>query len=175
MQVTRQDQSIFFQAMSANVQPLLQQVGSPSGQSDSSTRISTPAELKLERSGVRSPLSLAHHQQQQQHQQQPQPQHQPQQQQQHHQQLMDYGLGRMSTNSMLGMTTAGTGSHLLNNNLGAIENGGAPRMASPSNNSSNNNNEQQLLSPNGHQAVAGAVQSQGLSSFSRNLSTVSDP
>ena len=54
------------QAMSANVQPLLQQVGSPSGHSDSSTRISTPAELKLER-GVRSPLSLAahhHHQQQ---------------------------------------------------------------------------------------------------------------
>jgi hypothetical protein len=71
---------IFLQAMSANVQPLLQQVGSPSGQSDSSTRISTPAELKLERSGVRSPLSLAHHHQQpqQQHQQQ-----QPQQQQQH--------------------------------------------------------------------------------------------
>ena len=166
--------------MSANVQPLLQQVGSPSGQSDSSTRISTPAELKLERSGVRSPLSLAHHhQQQQQQQQQPQPQHQ-QQQQQHHQQLMDYGLGRMSTNSMLGMTAGGgTGGHLLNNNLGAIENGGAPRMASPSNNSSNNtngnnnNNEQQLLSPNGHQAVAvaAAVQSQGLSSFSRNLSS----
>jgi hypothetical protein len=144
--------------MSANVQPLLQQVGSPSGHSDSSTRISTPAELKLERSGVRSPLSLAHH-----HHQQQQQQHQ---QQQHHQQLMDYGLGRMSSNAMLGMSG---GSHLLNNNLSAssaLDNGASARdslrMASPNNGSSNNSSEQQMLSPNGHQAVGGgAVQPQG--------------
>ena len=164
--------------MSANVQPLLQQVGSPSGQSDSSTRISTPAELKLERSGVRSPLSLTHHHQQQQQ------QHQ-QQQQQHHQQLMDYGLSRMSSNSMLGMSGTVGGSHLLNNNLSALENGGRDglRMASPNsgNTSSNNNggsnssvNDQQLLSPTGHQAVGASVQSQGLSSLSRNLDRLKD-
>ena len=92
---------------------------------------------------------------------------------------MDYGLGRMSSNAMLGMS--GTG-HLLNNNLSAtsaLENGPTRdtlRMASPSNSNSNNNNSEQLLSPNGHQqqqAVGVTVQSQGEIKFSvnsRNLS-----
>jgi hypothetical protein len=92
---------------------------------------------------------------------------------------MDYGLGRMSSNAMLGMTAgAGSGSHLLNNHLSALENGrDGLRMASPNgsaagnnnNTGANNNGDQQLLSPNSHQAV-GAVPSQGSALFSRNLS-----
>jgi hypothetical protein len=51
---------------------------------------------------------------------------------------MDYGLGRMSSNSMLGMT-GGSGGHLIGNNLAGLENGGA-RMPSPNGGNSNSNN-----------------------------------